>query len=192
MLVGKSSSGEIETALDAILRASSEDGASTELSLREGRRLWVRRVSFTREVSKDGGAGAFVLELDAPDPAEESSTIRVFDWTITGDGSLLAIPGGGTFYSQPVISLTPEESVASPSIGDGTRTMTYEGMVGAGVTLLFDGAAGMVSLNGTDVTAYSSGMFPRVGPNDGVLSYSDATEASKRVTALVTVRDRWW
>ncbi|MBZ0123733.1 MAG: hypothetical protein K8F31_07580, partial [Roseovarius sp.] len=80
LLAGLSTVDEIEAALDAILNAASVDDYGASLSLRAGRRFWVRREQFQRRVSSATLTGAFELELRARDPFEESLDETTIPW----------------------------------------------------------------------------------------------------------------
>ena len=192
LIVGAASSDAIESALDAILAEASGDGYASTLSLRSGRRLMVQRVSFLRDVSKDSRVGSFVLELDAADPFEEAAEERVVSWEVASSGATVSISGGGGAPSSPVIALVASGDVVCPALSDGTRRIVYSGTVRDGETLVFDGRQGIVSLDGGDVTPYTEGIFPLAAPGGTVLMYTDDPESSHRVSATVTVRDRWW
>ena len=192
LVVGESSVDAVETALDAIMTAASEDGFEAELSLRSGRRLWVQRVSFIREVSKDGLVGSFVFELDAKDPFEESTATRSVLWSVTASGNAKSISGGGSAFSMPSITFVPDGDVVCPAFSDGDRKVTYLGTVRDGETMVFNGGTGVVTLDGEDVTPYSEGVFPQIAPEGSVLTYTDRPESSHKISVTVTIRDRWW
>ena len=75
---------------------------------------------------------------------------------------------------------------------DGTRTLAYSGTVADGESLVLDSAAGTASLNGQDVTPYTSGVFPRVAPEGTTLTYVDDATSSHTASVTVAFRDRWW
>jgi hypothetical protein len=58
--------------------------------------------------------------------------------------------------------------------------------------LVFDAALREVTLDGVDVTPYTSGEFPMVEPGEQVLIYSDDPASGHMAVATVTFRDRWW
>ena len=192
LIVGKHSIEDIEAEFDAVLDAASADGYTAELSLREERRLWVQRTTFVRGVSRETLVGSFTLGLDARDPFEESTTLEAVPWSITASGATTSVASGGNVFSVPTITLAASGDVINPSFSDGTRTLTYWGTVEDGQTLVLDGPAAVVTLEGEDVTPYTTGVFPRIAPEGAVLTYSDDDSSSH--TALVTVafRDRWW
>lgn len=192
LVVGEGSMDGIESALDAIMTAASEDGVETELSLRSGRRLWVQRGSFSREVSKDGRVGSFVLELDARDPFEESTTSGSVLWSVTASGDAKSISNGGNAFSAPMITLVADGDVVRPAFSDGVRKVTYLGIVRNGETLVFNGCTGVVTLEGEDVTPYTEGVFPRIAAEGSELTYTDDVASSHRASVTVTTRDRWW
>lgn len=192
LIVGASTVDAIEAALDAILTASSGNGHEAELSLRSGRRLWVQRVSFVRDVAKDERVGSFVLELDAPDPFEESATEQTIGWAVTASGDCAAIGGGGDAPAPLVIALVASGDVVQPVFSDGSRRIAYNGTVRNGETLVFDGRRRIATLDGADVTPYSEGVFPQAAPEGALLTYTDSPESSHHVSVTVTKRDRWW
>jgi hypothetical protein len=92
LIAGESSVAAIEARLDAILDAASCDDPLAALSLRAGRRLWVQRTQFQREVARGPLAGSFTLELEAPDPFEESVAEHAVAWTISTQGATRTRP----------------------------------------------------------------------------------------------------
>jgi len=191
-LISGHSTAQVETALDAILGAAADEECMTPLCLRPGRQLLVRRVKFKRDVSRTGLTGSFMLLLEAQNPFEESVSEHVLTWSIESSGEELVLSGAGTAPSFPVISLLATRTLVGPSFGDGTRTISYSGTVDEGHTLVFDGVAGVVTLDGIDVTPYTSGLFPQVAAGEGLLRYADDAVSSHSGVAEVRFRDRWW
>jgi hypothetical protein len=92
--------------------------------------------------------------------------------------------------SAPVTLLVnPASDLCEPSFSDGVRTLRFGGVILAGRSLLMDGVAGKVTLDGMDVTAWTTGDFPRVSPGTTQLTCS-----APQLNAYATVswRDRWW
>ena len=67
-----------------------------------------------------------------------------------------------------------------------------EGQVENGSTLMIDGPAREVRLDGVVVTGYTIGEFPRLAPGEMTLTYTDDPASSHLVTASIAHRDRWW
>jgi hypothetical protein len=175
----------IEAALDAILDAASAEDYSAPLSIRTGRRLWVRRKKFTRDLARENLTGSYTLELEARDPYEQSVTQTVVDWTITASGQTKAAAAAG-------ISLIASGNVVNPQFSDGTRVISYAGIVANGEELVFDAESGLVMLNGDDATPYTAGLFPQISPEGTTLLYTDDPASSHAATVTITYRDRWW
>ena len=192
LVVGMGTAADIEAALDAILDAASVEDYSAALSIRSGRQLWVRRNAFTREVSAESRIGSFTLELYARNPFEESVAEHSEPWAISASGATLAVSSAGNVFAQPLITLVATGDVVNPAVSDGTRTIAYQGTVSNGSTLIFDGVANTVTLDGDDVTPYSTGLFPRIDPDGTTLTYTDDASSSHTATATVAYRDRWW
>jgi tail protein len=192
VIVGESTIAAVEAQLDAIIDAASVDDFSAALSLRDGRRLWVRRDAFNREIQRDRLVGAFQLTLLARDPFEEAVSETFVNWTITASGATKAASAAGNVFAKPVITLTANDTLINPGFSDGTRSIAYSGSVAASSVLVFDAAQGMVTLDGADVTPYTTGVFPRISPEDTTLTYSDDPSSSHDVDATVAFRDRWW
>jgi hypothetical protein len=192
IIEGRDSLATLEAELDAIARAASEEGDGTPLSLREGRRMGVRRTGFTREIARDGRAATFTLLLEARLPFEESIEETSQDWTISESGAELPIETTGNLYALPRIALTAIGAVVAPSFSDGVRTIAYTGVVADRETLIFDGPAGRVTLEGIDVTPYTEGEFPHIAPEGTTLRYEDAAESSHAASVSVAFNDRWW
>lgn len=191
-IVGLSTVAAIEAQIDAILDAASVEDFSAELGLRSGRRLFVRRNKFSREVQSEALVGAFTLELEAKDTFEESTSITTVNWTVTASGQTQAASSAGTVYAKPKISLVATGTIVDPSFSDGTRTIAYSGTVQDGEMLVFDAVTGSAMLEGSDVTPYTSGVYPRISPEGVTLTYVDDAGSSHTAQITVTYRDRWW
>ncbi len=192
LVLAESTPVAIEARLDAILDAASLEDYSGVLSLRAGRRLLVRRDSFKRELRPEELVGAFTLELVARDPFEESTAETLLNWTIAASGATLSVTALGSTDAQPVITLTASGTLIDPVLSDGMRMMTFTGTVGTGQALVFDAPLGRVTLAGADVTPYTTGEFPRLGPEGTTLTYTDASGSSHTAAATVRFRSRWW
>ena len=192
VIMGLHSVADIEAQLDAILDAASAEAYDAALSVRDGRRLWVRRAKYTREVSRDSLVGSFTLALDANNPFEESTSLSSVSWTLAGSGATKSVTAHGNVFSPPTISMQAVGIIVNPSFSDGTRTIAYSGTVGTGKILVFDGASGSVLLDGEDVTPYTTGAFPQIAPEGTVLRYVDDPASSHTASVNATYRDRWW
>lgn len=192
LVLGESAVGDIEARLDAMLDAASLEDYSGVLSLRAGRRLLVRRDAFKRELRPEELVGAFTLDLSARDPFEESIAETLLNWTIAASGATLAAAALGTMDARPVITLVASGTLVDPALSDGTRTMGFAGTVQDGESLVFDAPAGKVTLEGSDVTPYTTGDFPRIAPEGTTLTFTDATSSSHAAAATVRFRSRWW
>ena len=192
LIAGEHSVEDVEARLDAILAAASSEGYTGDLSLRSGRRLWVQRAKYSRDVLRDRLTGSFVLALDAKDPFEESTTVRTVSWTIAASDATKVVAGAGNVFALPTITFTASGTVVNPSFSDGVRTLAYAGVVAHGAVLVLNAAAGTVTLNGVDVTCYTTGEFPRIEPAGATLSYADDPTSSHAGVAAIVVRDRWW
>lgn len=192
MIVGEASLMDVEAALDAILDSASAEDYSAELSLRAGRRLWVRRNAFTREVSPDGPAGSFTLKLEARDPFEEGTVAVEAVKVVSASGESIVLGVGGNVFTRPVVIIEAVGELVNPAVSDGTRTMLYEGVVAAGEVLQFDGEAGQVTLEGVDVTPFTTGLLPRIYPGTETLTYTDDASSTHSATMRVQWRPRWW
>ena len=192
LIVSKSSVAEIEAELDAILDAASDEDFTAQLSIRAGRRLWVRRKKFTRDLAREALAGSYTLELDARDPFEESTSESVVNWAVTASGQTHAADAAGTIYSKPRISLVADGDIVNPGISDGTRTIVFMGAVGDGEELVIDAVAGRVTLEGGDVTPYTAGLFPQISPEGTTLTFTDDPASSHTAMLAITYRNRWW
>lgn len=192
VICGKSAVADIEAALDAILAIASEAAVDTPLVLREGRRLWVRRVAFTREVSAAARTGAFTLDLEAPSPFEEAIEESTETWSVTASGDEYVVTSGGNAKAPLRIELVASGTVVAPRFSLGARSIAYLGVVEDGCTLVFDGASGRVTLDGVEVTAYASGEFPQLAPGGNTIVYTDEPASSHAASASLTWRNRWW
>lgn len=192
LLAGLSTVDEIEAALDAILNAASVDDYGASLSLRAGRRFWVRREQFQRRVSSATLTGAFELELRARDPFEESLDETTIPWSIGASGDAVLLDTAGNVHALPRITFIAQGDVANPSFGDGVRTLEYTGVVADGATLVFDSAQCTVTVNGVDVLPYAQGEFPRIEPGGTALVFTADGSGAESGDAAVVFHDRWW
>ncbi len=192
VITGLSTVAAIEDRLDDILASVAEADCQTALRLRAGRRMLVRRTGFSREVARDSLTGAFVLTLAADDPYEEAIEETEQPWSITASGDTLVVTPAGTAHSLPRLTVVAGGALVNPSFSDGERTLTYEGTVGLGETLVFDAALSAVTLEGADVTPYVSGVFPRLSPTGTTLMYADDVASIHAATVTVAFRDRWY
>lgn len=192
VIAGEQTTAAIEAKLDAILAASSCEDYSAALSLRPDRRLWVRRVQFRRDVSPSTRVGSFVLVVEAKSPFEEAVEAQTIPWAINTQEAELAVSTGGNAAALPVLTLAASGAVITPSFSDGTRAIVFAGTVQDGEVLVLDSAEGKATLEGEDVTAYTSGLFPRIPPSGTTLRWSDDAASSHLATVTVELRDRWW
>lgn len=192
MIAGLPSVTAIHDALDAILDAASTEDYSAVLSVRSGRRMFVRRTAFAREVSEDALTGSFKLKLGARSPFEESTARHQTFWPIAASGATLTVSTSGTAPAQVVFELTAVETIVGPSFSDGHRTIAYRGTLHPGDILVLDGVDGAASLNGEDVMPYVTGVFPLIAPGGSTLSYQDDAGSSHYAEVTVEYRDRWW
>lgn len=192
LIAGETTRSGLDARIDAILAAASTADDSAELSLREGRRLLVRRSAFSREIGLGALVASFVLELCARDPLESSTQETSIVWPIAVSGATRAIPTTGNAPALPIIAMTAVGDVVCPSFSDGLRAFTYNGTVPGGVTLVLDAAAGTARLDGEDVLPYTAGRFPVIAPPATTLTYADTPASSHAAAVTVTFRDRWW
>jgi hypothetical protein len=182
----------VEVALDAILAAASNGDERTALSLRSGRRLWVRRTGFMREVSAGAGTGSYLLTLEARDPFEESVGETLSTWVITASGQTNALPTSGTAETRPQIAFRASNALMSFQFSDGLRAIAFAGTVGTMSEVVVDPDAGWVTIDGLDVTPYTTGEFPCIAPGGGSLCITYGSDLDVTVTASLRYRDRWW
>ncbi|HOJ33363.1 MAG TPA: hypothetical protein PKY35_05010 [Candidatus Hydrogenedentes bacterium] len=183
---------EVEQVLDAIYYAASHTTYDNELSLREGRRLWVRCCAGTRRVGMEIGFGAFELLLESRDLTEESIAIEQQIWAIASSGATFALSTIGSAPALPTIVLTAAASLVAPSFSDGERRIVFPGTVSPGATLCLDASQGKVILNTTDVTPYVVGKFPRIVSPETVWTYSDESSTNPVGEAVISYHHRWW
>ena len=191
-VAGASTESAIHDALDAILDEASAEDYSAALSVRTGRRLFVRRAEFVRDVSAESLIGSFVLKLAARDPFEESTVLHSAAWPIGVSGETLNLSTSGTAPARLVIRLTAQDTIINPSFSDGSRTISYSGTLSAGDELVLDGVLGAALLNGADVIPYVQGAFPEIDPSGTTLTYTDDAASTHDADVTVEYRDRWW
>ncbi|MBI3118882.1 MAG: hypothetical protein HYZ00_09365 [Candidatus Hydrogenedentes bacterium] len=181
----------LEAEFDALLAAASASEA-VALSLRTGRQFFVRRTGFKRELSRDPLVGAFTLQLEALPAYEETQAETVVTWYFAASGATRNFTTAGNLATVPALELQAAGVLVNPSVSDGARTLSYDGTLAAGAVLLCDSAAGVVTLDGEDVTPYTSGVFPQIAPAGTVFTYTDAPDSSHAGILIVRYRDRWW
>lgn len=192
LVVGEPTVAAIDAVLDSILDAASPEDYSAALSIRPGRQLLVRRTAFKRERSSDAMLGSFELALHARDPYEHSLNPTSQDWSISASGATLALASGGNHTSESLITITAEGDLVYPAISDGVWSIVYNGIVSAGSVLVIDGPNARVTLDGIDVTPYTTGLFPEIAPEGTTLTYTDEAASSHDAEAVVSYHDRWW
>ncbi len=191
-VIAGSSESAIHDALDAILNEASIEDYSVALSVRAGRRMFVRRAEFVRNVSVDALTGSFELKLSARDPFEESTALHSVAWPVTASGATLELTTSGNATTRLVIALVAAGTIINPTFSDGVHTIAYNGALSTGDALVFDGTEGVVTLNGDDVLPYVSGVFPELDPDGATLTYTDDPASSHDADVTVEYRDRWW
>ena len=191
LIVGKATATDIESELDSIADAASENRWVT-FSVQSGREITVERTEMSRRVDAAERVGSFTLRLAAADPFERSSTVTEEPWSITSSGDTKQVDTDGNVYSEPRIEMVASGDVVNPTFSDGERTIQYLGTVADGETLAIDGAARTVTLESADVLPYTTGEFPRVSPEGTTLTYTDDTSSSHTASVTVSYRDRWW
>jgi len=192
LVAGESTVAAVESKLDAVLDVASVDGFSVALSLRDGRRLFVRREGFERQILRERMCGAFTLTLRARNPFEESVSETQTPWNIVASGATLAASSSGNVAAKAVISLDATGTIVDPSFSDGVNTVAYSGTVADSEVLVFDGVSQRATLDGVDVTPYVSGDFPIVDPAGTTLTYVDDASSSHMASVTVAYRDLWW
>lgn len=191
VLEGFASVAALEAELDALVAAAS-DAEEVALVLRPGRRLWVKRTGFVREVYRDALTAAFELSLEAPDAVEEAEEESVVAGVYTDTQQTLSVPANGNTPARPRIALVPEGPLTRPSVGVGDSALTYDGVVAAGQSLVVDAAAGAVLLDGVDVTPYTAGVPPLLAPGSNILTYADESISIPNIAVTVRFHSRWW
>lgn len=190
VLTGPDAAG-IDAGIDALLAAAPEAEAKAPLSLRPGRRLLVRRVRFEHDRNPAQRAAAFTLTLEAPDPFEESQTLFEAVWPDPPAGVPLALAPQGTAPAYPRLAITALADITRPRVSDGARALVFDGILPAGSVLTLDGPERRVLRDGADVTPYTLGAFPRIGPGPAELHFE--ADPGDPAEAVITAawRDRW-
>jgi len=160
------------------------------LSLRPGRRLWVRPRRVVRELRLEGAA--FRLEFDAVDPREEDITPSGMDWPVSAWGETTVVDVPGTASAPFSFRLTARGAVGAPSLGDGVRTIHWMGAMEAGDVLELDGNARTARLNGAPADTLLAGDWPLAGPGHTSLRFEDDLDGDHLADIHVTWRNRWW
>ena len=191
MIEDKATVTAIEAALDSLMMAASE-GGYVALSLRADRQLQVRRTGFKREVQEDRLLGAFTLHLESKTPFEEAVTETSTVWNISASGATQGLSPSGNATSALKIEAVASGLLINPCFSDGTRLLCFGGQVADGETLILDGVNQRVTLEGEDVTPYTSGLFPQAAPEGVTLCYTDDAASSHSLAATLRYRDQWW
>ena len=136
--------------------------------------------------------GEATIPFEAFDPFWYSTSSRSIAQAVASGGTIV-VPNAGNVTTPPVIT------VAYPSGGTGaltgvvltigTVTLTYNGTIAAGQSVVFDCDKFTVLNNGVNDFANWSGDFPQIPSGGGVLGYSDTNHVGATVTVAYT--DRW-
>lgn len=182
-----------EAFLDAFWAAAAPgDDAPITVSLRAGRAFPARALRLTRENLRQGGEGAFSALMEALVPWEETETPSASLWSIATQGAEHTVAASGTLDTPLTLAFTASGTVHFPSFSDTVRTLVFIGSVPDGKTLLLDGAQEKAWLDGVNVTAQCSGVYPRVGPGPvTTLRYLDDPDSSHTGAAALSWHDRW-
>jgi hypothetical protein len=192
LIVGEESVSDIHDQIDVILDAASTEDFSAALIIRSGRQLNVRRRGFQRDVRADVLTGSYTLELEAREPYEEAIAGVLENWTVTTSGDTQVSTPGGNRNTPTKITLVATGSIVNPTVSDGVDTISYSGFVSDGESLVFDGRDEVVTLEGSDVIAYTSGVFPNLEPGGTTLTYTDDVTSSHTAGLTVEYKARWW
>ena len=128
----------VEAELDTLLDVASATDAVV-LKVRSGRQMDVRRRGFSREVARDDRTGRFLLRLEAEQPYEYASQDTVVNWTVSASGDTQVLSTSGTVWTPLRVAITASGDLVEPMFSDGVWSMTYEGILGDGQTLVLDG-----------------------------------------------------
>ncbi len=184
---------ELESRLDNVARAAGGgDTGTVALSLRPGRCLSARLQRLDREVHRTAREAVFTALFTSDQALEEADSDTQMSWTIQALGAALTLEYPGTSSAPAHLQFTASGTVLIPAFDDGTRRLSYSGVMSSGQVLVIDGAARRVTLNGTDVTAQVSGDYPQLEPGANTLRFYDDFDSSHRGGAVVRWRTRWW
>lgn len=192
LILGEESVAAIHARLDAILDEASREDFSVALSIRAGRRMYVRRNEFRQEVRADALVGSFVIQLVAREPYEEAIAPIMETWNIEGSGDARVFVPGGNLETPPMFSFTPSVDVEQPAFSDGVRELAYTGIVEAGSTFVVEGMQRSVTINGVNMLGYTRGVFPRLAPAGTEITYTDQLATPAAIAVTVTHAGRWW
>ena len=138
----------------------------------------------------------FNLQLVAPNPfgADESTTTLVDESGITDDINI-PLTGGGTFFAQPLITITinsinPDDSDVTLSVGNASEN-TYMDITNtfvAGDVITIDSFNEIIYKNSTIIEG--DGLFPIWSPTGGTLEVTHSASTID-VDILATYYRRW-
>ena len=179
--------------LDGFWAAAAPGGdAPVVVSLRPGRAFPARALRLGRENLRQDGGGAFSALLEALVPWEEAEAPSASLWSIGAQGAEHTVPASGTLDTPLTLAFTASGTVHFPSFSDTARTLVFIGTVPDGKTLLLDGPQETAWLDGVNVTAQCSGVYPRIGPGPvTTLRYLDDPDSSHTGAAALAWRERW-
>ena len=152
--------------------------------------LWVTRLRFAQATR--GPYTAFTLELEAANPFEEAEDETVLHWAPHVDGDTLVLQNPGTAAAPLHITLEAGNEMAMPRFACGDRSIEYDGVLVPGHTLVLDGAEGLATLDGDDVTPYTAGLFPEARPGDNDLVFTHESDPGNAALVSVRYRPRWY
>ena len=184
---------ELEIRLDNVARAAGGgDTGIVALSLRPGRQIAARLQRLDREVHRTAREAVFTALFTSTQAFEDADSETQLSWTIQAWGAALPVENAGAVFASPHIQFTAGGSVLVPVFDDGVRRLTFGGAMAAGQALVIDGATRRVTLDGSDVTAQTSGEYPQLDPGTTVLRFYDDFDSAHQGAAIVRWRNRWW
>lgn len=109
----------------------------------------------------------------------------------TGVPRVFTISNGGNVDTAPVITVTAPASGAVPDVrisnaANGRESVFRDPRLANGASVVIDGAAGTVTLDGGNAVNAFYGAFPRLEPGNNLLTYTGA-----RCTIQIAYERRW-
>lgn len=166
------------------------DRGETDFSIRAGRLFNGRRRR--HEVARDDARclAALTLEILTEDRFERSETVRTVADSISSSPKILNLATEGNWTALPRVELTFGQPVSEPTLSSGDFSLEILGDFAPGEVLVADSEERVVTRNGTNILAQTSGDFIELAPGGATLAYS-ATAALHDAAIEVTWRDRW-
>lgn len=166
------------------------DRGETDFSIRAGR--FLRGRCRRHECLRDDARCLAVLSLEllSEDRFERSEMLRTHAETVLSSPRVLNLATDGNWTALPRVEITFGQPVSEPTLSSGEFSLEIRGDFAPGDVLVVDTEERVVTRNGANILAETSGDFIELAPGGATLAYS-ATAPVHDADMVVSWRDRW-